>query len=127
MKFSLRHNHAGYVPRASKVFLLACDLTDNPIKGMEPWFQVMDESGTVVADGQMSEKGSCKYTDEFLWQGNFSQVERPGKYKISVMDTKGNALAESLDFEISDGIIVNQLALTLKSFYFQRSGLFMLL
>ena len=64
MKFSLRHNHAGYVPRASKVFLLACDLTENPIKGMEPWFQVMDESGTVVADGQMSEKGSCKYTDD---------------------------------------------------------------
>ena len=122
MKFSLRHNHAGYVPRASKVFLLACDLTENPIKGMEPWFQVMDESGTVVADGQMSEKGSCKYTDEFLWQGNFSQVERPGKYKISVMDTKGNALAESLDFEISDRIIETQLALTLKSFYFQRSG-----
>ncbi len=122
MKFSIRHNHVGYEPKAPKVFLLACDTPENPLKEMSPWFQVIDESGTVVADGQMSEKGSCKYTDEFLWQGDFSQVARLGKYKISVMDAKGNSLAESFDFEISDRMVVNQLAMTLKSFYFQRSG-----
>ena len=122
MKFFIRHNHVGYEPKATKVFLLACDTPENPLKEMSPWFQVTDESGTVVADGQMSEKGSCKYTDEFLWQGDFFQVARLGKYKISVMDAKGNSLAESFDFEISDRMVVNQLAMTLKSFYFQRSG-----
>ena len=122
MIFSLRHNHAGYVPEASKVFLLACDLTENPIKGMEPWFQVVGETGEVSFSGQMEEWGFCPYTGEFVWQGDFSQVKKLGKYRISVMDAKGNSLAESHLFEISDNIIVNQLATTLKSFYFQRSG-----
>ncbi len=122
MKFSVRYNHVGYAPKGPKVFLLACDVADNPLKGMQLWFEVYTERGERVFGASMAEKGSCSYTDEFVWEGDFSLLDTPGKYHICVMDAKGNILAESKFFNISDKLALEQLSLTLKSFYFQRCG-----
>ena len=122
MNFSVRYNHVGYAPKGPKVFLLACDVVDNPLKGMQPWFEVFAENGERVYGAAMVEKGPCTYTDEFVWEGNFSSLESVGRYRISVIDTKGNVLAESKFFEVSDRLVLEQLSSTLRSFYFQRSG-----
>ena len=122
MNFSVRYNHVGYAPKGPKFFLLSCDVTDNPLKGMQPWFEILSESGERVFGAPMAEKGTCSYTDEFVWEGNFSAVENPGKYRISIIDAKGNVLAESKFFEISDRLVLEQLSSALRSFYFQRCG-----
>ena len=122
MEFSIRYNHVGYAPKGPKVFLLTCDVVDNPLKGMQPWFDVIAENGERVYGAAMAEKGSCSYTDEFVWEGDFSLLDTPGKYHICVMDAKGNIIAESKFFEVSDKLALEQLSLTLKSFYFQRCG-----
>lgn len=122
MKFSVRYNHVGYAPKGPKVFLLACDVADNPLKGMQPWFEVYTERGECVFGASMAEKGACSYTDEFVWEGDFSEIARDGNYRIAVMDTKGNILAESKIFEVSDRLALEQLSSTLRSFYFQRCG-----
>ena len=122
MIFSVRYNHVGYAPKGPKVFLLACDVADNPLKGMQPWFEILSENGERVFGASMAEKGPCTYTDEFVWEGDFAMFEKSGNYRISVIDTKGNVLAESKFFEISDRLALEQLSTTLRSFYFQRSG-----
>ncbi|MBR2307070.1 MAG: glycoside hydrolase family 9 protein [Fibrobacter sp.] len=122
MKFSVRYNHVGYAPKGPKVFLLACDVADNPLKGMLPWFEVYAERGERVFGASMAEKGACSYTDEFVWEGDFSEIARDGNYRIAVMDAKGDILAESKIFEVSDRLALEQLSSTLRSFYFQRCG-----
>ena len=122
MKFSVRYNHVGYAPKGPKVFLLACDVADNPLKGMQPWFEVYTERGERVFGASMAEKGACSYTDEFVWEGDFSEIARDGNYRIAVMDAKGDILAESKIFEVSDRLALEQLSSTLRSFYFQRCG-----
>ena len=122
MKFSVRYNHVGYAPEGPKVFLLACDSVSNSLKGMLPWFDIFAEDGERVYGAAMVEKGSCSYTDEFVWEGDFSALVKPGKYRISIIDAKGNILAESKFFEVSDRLALEQLSSTLKSFYFQRCG-----
>ena len=122
MKFCVRYNHVGYAPKGPKFFLLACNAADNPLKEMQPWFDVFAENGERVYGAAMVEKGPCTYTDEFVWEGDFSSLESVGRYRISVIDTKGNVLAESKFFEVSDRLVLEQLSSTLRSFYFQRSG-----
>lgn len=122
MEFSIRYNHVGYAPKGPKVFLLACDVADNPLKGMQPWFEVYTERGERVFGASMAEKGAYSYTDEFVWEGDFSEIARDGNYRIAVMDAKGNILAESKIFEVSDRLALEQLSSTLRSFYFQRCG-----
>ena len=122
MEFCVRYNHVGYAPKGPKFFLLACNAADNPLKEMLPWFDVFAENGERVYGAAMVEKGPCTYTDEFVWEGNFSSLESVGRYRISVIDTKGNVLAESKFFEVSDRLVLEQLSSTLRSFYFQRSG-----
>lgn len=122
MEFCVRYNHVGYAPKGPKFFLLACNAADNPLKEMQPWFDVFAENGERVYGAAMVEKGPCTYTDEFVWEGDFSSLESGGRYRISVIDTKGNVLAESKFFEVSDRLVLEQLSSTLRSFYFQRSG-----
>ena len=114
MIFSVRYNHVGYAPKGPKVFLLACDVADNPLKGMQPWFEILSENGERVFGASMAEKGPCTYTDEFVWEGDFAMFEESGHYRISVIDTKGNVLADSKFFEITDRLALAQLSKTLR-------------
>ena len=121
MGFKVRYNHVGYTPVSPKVFLLAAEPACVPGKGFAPAFEVVSESGSVVYTAAMSGQKVCNYTDEFIWTGDFSPVKNPGRYKVRVTDGE-NVLSESHLFDISEGIVPELLRLTLKSFYFQRSG-----
>jgi len=121
MDFKVRYNHVGYAPVSPKVFLLAAEPALVPEKGFAPAFEIVTEDGSVVYTAAMSGKVACGYTDEWVWKGDFSAVTAPGKFKIRVNDG-GNVLVESHVFEIADRINPELLFSTLKSFYFQRSG-----
>ncbi|MBR4917530.1 MAG: glycoside hydrolase family 9 protein [Fibrobacter sp.] len=121
MGFKVCYNHVGYAPVSPKEFLLAAEPACVPGKGFAPAFEVVSESGSVVYTAAMSGQKVCDYTDEFIWKGDFSAVKKPGRYKVRVTDG-GNVLSESHLFDVSDDIVPELLRLTLKSFYFQRSG-----
>lgn len=121
MDFKVRYNHVGYAPNSPKVFLLAADSTLASVKGVMPAFDIVSENGFVMYSGQMSEKTVCSYTDEWVWKGDFSALKMKGKFTIRVNDS-GKILAETHSFEIAENILPDLLFLTLKSFYFQRSG-----
>ena len=118
MDFSLRYNHVGYAPAASKEFLVAGDSS----VAVPARFQLVSVRGETVFSGVMGEKGTCSYTGEFLWQGNFSAFSTLGHFRIEVLDGAGTLLAQSREFEIAGRLTGEQLTLTLESFYFQRSG-----
>ena len=118
MDFSLRYNHVGYAPAASKEFLVAGDSS----VAVPARFQLVSARGEVVFSGAMGEKGTCSYTGEFLWQGDFSAFSTLGHFRIVVLDGAGTPLAQSREFEIAGRLTGEQLTLTLESFYFQRSG-----
>ena len=118
MDFSLHYNHVGYAPAASKEFLVA----GGSSVAVPACFQLVSTSGEVVFSGAMGERGTCSYTGEFLWQGDFSAFSIPGHFRIVVVDDAGTPLARSREFEIAERLMGEQLALTLESFYFQRSG-----
>jgi endoglucanase len=118
MDFSLRYNHVGYAPAVSKEFLVAGDSS----VAVPARFQLVSVRGETVFSGAMGEKGTCSYTGEFLWQGDFSAFSTLGHFRIVVLDGAGTPLAQSREFEIAGRLTGEQLTLTLESFYFQRSG-----
>ena len=118
MDFSLRYNHVGYAPAASKEFLVAGDSS----VAVPTRFQLVSAHGEVVFSGTMGEKGTCSYTGEFLWHGDFSAFSTLGHFRIEVLDGAETLLAQSREFEIAERLTGEQLTLTLESFYFQRSG-----
>ena len=118
MGFSVHYNHVGYAPSSPKVFLLVGGATEN--SAFE--FDILDEGCQRVYTGKLSPKGPCAYTDELVWEGDFSPVRHEGRYRISVRAGSEAPVAETKFFDVSDNVVYNLLSLTLKSFYFQRSG-----
>ena len=121
MGFSVRYNHVGYAPSSPKVFLFVGG-SDTEKAGTPFEFDVFDEGCSCVYSGKLIPKGSCAYTDEFVWEGDFSSIRREGRYRISVRNGSEVPVAETKFFDVSDNVVYNLLSLTLKSFYFQRSG-----
>lgn len=112
MSFSIRYNHVGYSPKASKEFLVV----SNDSKNIPSKFELVTESGKVVFQGPLQQKSFCEYSAEYVWSGDFSNVAELGNYKLRVENVESNT------FAISDTWVTKQLASTLKSFYYQRSG-----
>ena len=124
-EFSIRYNHVGYGIGFPKIFYLAMPMgMDSRI--LEASFKVVDENGSVTQAGKLAKRGDCAYTDETLFEGDFSDVTVPGKFKISVqvIAQDGAKLfeGESFFFDISDRWLESQLKANIKSFFFQRTG-----
>ena len=117
----VRYNHVGYAPASPKVFLLVAEPTSFLGNGFVPTFEIVAEDGLVVYLAAMSEKSTCTYTDEWVWKGDFTGFTRPGKFKIRVY-VGWDGYVESRFFEIAENITPKLLISTLRSFYFQRSG-----
>ncbi len=113
MGVKIHYNHVGYRPNSQKKFLVS-GLSMDP-KERELFFSVVNQSGEAVFEGTLSERGYCDYTDETLYEGDFSSLNVPGDYRIV-------AGSETHLFRISDEIVLEQLKANIKSFYFQRSG-----
>lgn len=122
-EFSIRYNHVGYGAGFPKVFYVAMPMD---VGVREATFRILDVAGMVVQEGCLARRGDCGYTEETLFEGDFTALSAPGKYKIAVqvLGTDGNTLyeAESFLFEISDNLFERELRANIKSFYFQRTG-----
>ena len=122
-EFSIRYNHVGYGAGFPKVFYVAMPMD---VGVREATFRILDVAGMVVQEGSLARRGDCGYTEETLFEGDFTALSVPGKYKIAVqvLGTDGNTLyeAESFLFEISDNLFERELRANIKSFYFQRTG-----
>ena len=132
MKIPVRYNHVGYAPDAAKIFFVnPAELPETDLAVSDVFFRIVrvnSEKG-VAWDGNLLEhtyehQGTCEYTGECLWSGDFSRVLELGRFAIQLWK-KGNPeklFFETLPFEISNDWIYRQLLANIKSFYYQRSG-----
>lgn len=118
----IHYNHVGYAPQAPKRFLVTLGegITEVPEILGDCHFEIVDQQGSPVCKGNLARKGVCDYTAELAWVGDFTQFVTEGSFKIKVY--LGDQSAETRNFEISHQWLRRQLASTLKSFYYQRSG-----
>lgn len=108
-KPALRYNHIGYAPLAPKYFLA--------VETSFSSFEVLDELNEVVYSGELISRGVWPPTEENTLFGDFSALQKNGKYRIVV----GDAL-KSEWFTIGGGWLSAQLNANIKSFYYQRTG-----
>ena len=132
MKIPVRYNHVGYAPDAAKIFFVnPAELPETDLAVSDVFFRIVrvnSEKG-VAWDGNLLEHtyehlGTCEYTGESLWSGDFSGVLELGRFAIQLWK-KGNPeklFFETLPFEISNDWIYRQLLANIKSFYYQRCG-----
>lgn len=133
LNIPIRYNHVGYRPTDSKIFFLEpskLGLDENLWAGL--YYRIVGLSGSVdyrgsFRRGSFENDGTCDYTGENLWCGDFSSVQEPGSYQIFLCvkrsdDGLEEILFKSPSFEISEDWILRQLKANIKSFYFQRSG-----
>ncbi|MCQ2054963.1 MAG: glycoside hydrolase family 9 protein [Fibrobacter sp.] len=125
----IRYNHVGYGTKLPKHFLLTVpkNTVDSalPDKITGARFVIVGESGTSAFEGELTPRSFCDYTDEFVYDGDFSALKTPGKYKIKVFcpcAESGTVCVNSNFFEISNEWLLKQLKANIKSFYYQRTG-----
>ena len=115
MDVKIHYCHLGYAPSASKSFLIAFS-EDIPAKAVK--FKVLDVSSHAVFEGEAEKLCYLDYTDEILFNGDFSAVCVPGQYRIAL---DGFDVQSHL-FDISGNWLADQFKANIKSFYLQRSG-----
>jgi len=106
---SILHNQVGYLPRAGKRFLVA-----NP--GMQHDWAVLDGTGKAVLQGHLSPMGAWDASGDTMASGDFSRLEKPGRYRINVGDSL------SAPFEVSAEVFRPVLLASLRSYWFQRAS-----
>ena len=77
-KPALRYNHIGYAPLAPKYFLA--------VETSFSSFEVLDELNEVVYSGELISRGVWPPTEENTLFGDFSALQKNGKYRIVVGD-----------------------------------------
>ena len=136
MEIPVRYNHVGYAPDAAKIFFVVSEelkkLTREPVEKLR--FRIVSSEGAVLhvgsfREGSFDHQGSCDYSAETLWTGDFSAVKKECACSIQICENiegcEGvfpKVLFESEKFEIGKAWIERQLKANIKSFYFQRSG-----
>ncbi len=105
---TIRINQLGYFPGSTKTAIVA----DNEAQ----WFDVIDASGEVVFEGELTNAGYWDASGEEVKQANFSELTTPGEYRLKVEDEL------SYPFEIGTDFLKDATFASLKSYYFHRSG-----
>jgi len=105
-----RLNQLGYYPNSVKQFVVA----DMPAQA----YKVVDESGTTVFSGNLSDKGTWDMSGEKVMMGDFSKLTKSGRYYIFVDDS-----ISSFPFEVKEGLYTEALNAAIKSYYFQRASI----
>ena len=115
MDAKIHYCEPGYALSFPKVFLIAFSKAQSfaTVK-----FKILDKSSRTVYEGEAEKLGSCDYTGEFLYRGDFTLLETPGQYRIALVDFD----VQSRLFEVSNEWLVREAKANIKSFYFQRSG-----
>ena len=101
-------NQLGYLPCEKKVAVFNKETAS---------FKVADTSGKIVLEGKANKLGLDKYSEDEIWQGDFSQIKECGSY--NVYNDNGE---KSLTFTISEDVYNKSLYDILKAFYYLRCG-----
>lgn len=101
-------NQLGYLPCEKKVAVFNKETAS---------FKVADTSGKTILEGATTKCGFDKYSEDEIWQGDFSQIKECGSY--NVYDDNGE---KSLTFTISEDVYNKSLYDILKAFYYLRCG-----
>ena len=101
-------NQLGYLPCEKKVAVFNKETAS---------FKVADTSGKIVLEGKTTKLGLDKYSEDEIWQGDFSQIKECGSY--NVCNDNGE---KSLTFTISEDVYNKSLYDILKAFYYLRCG-----
>lgn len=102
----IRINQLGYLEKGEKVFVVA-DLDDQS-------FELLDERGIVVFNGNLKEQGFWDKSGEKISLGDFTSYTKSGKYTLKVGDRV------SYPFIIDNEVFKEVKNAALKSYYLQR-------
>ncbi len=103
----VRVNQLGYFPYAQKRFVV----TDSAVTD----FAIFDDQGKFVYSGKVEPKGWWNTSGEYISQGNFVEVTKPGRYKLIA----GNN-GKEYDVNIGSDIYRSAFDASVKAFYYQR-------
>lgn len=123
----IRYDHVGYGVLFPKKFFVAFSANDVWENGKirdslaHPIFRIQSEQNQFLFTDKLKYRGDCGYTDEVLFEGDFSKFQILGRFRIVVLVGE-DVLDRSHFFEISSELLYRQLKANVKSFYFQRSG-----
>ena len=105
-------NQVGFLPDSVKTVVISSAAPGDA-------FDVVDENGTVVYTGKLSEAfDNTLISGEVVYKGDFSEFATPGTYKVVSGDG-----AESYPFTISDGVYNDLLKDSFRMLYLQRCGM----
>ncbi len=108
----IKINQLGYFPSGKKVFCVA-----NSVSGS---FIIVNHENKAIYQGKLKNKGYWGKSGEQIKTGEFTSINKPGKYYIAISD-KGNSHA----FEIKNGLYKDVATDATRSYYFQRASMCM--
>ncbi|WP_029034506.1 glycoside hydrolase family 9 protein [Salinimicrobium terrae] len=105
----IRLNQIGFYPEGPKLAIVANPDATN--------FRVLSTNGTEVFSGELSEAKEWPHSFEQVKQADFSALNTPGSYVLSVPE-----VGFSYPFEINEKVHSEPAKASLKAFYFQRAS-----
>ncbi|MEN3014347.1 MAG: glycoside hydrolase family 9 protein [Endomicrobiia bacterium] len=107
----IKINQVGYLPTSKKIVLVDKEATE---------FEVIDvKTSKVVFKGKLENKGIDRSSKDNIWEGDFSQLTTPGRYKIFIPSLN----EESYEFVIAENIYNEVFYKVMRSYYLQRCGI----
>lgn len=107
----IKINQVGYLPNSKKIVLVDKEANE---------FEVVDvKTSKVVFKGKLESKGIDRSSKDPIWEGDFSSLTTPGRYKIVVPSLN----EESYEFTIADNIYNEVYYKVMRSYYLQRCGI----
>ncbi len=103
----IRINQIGYEIYSPKRFVV--------IDTKSEAFEIINESGDVIHEGSLIDRGEWKSSGESVKMGDFSTLSAPGTYRISIEN-----VGISYPFQIGSNLYLDAAIDGLKSFYLQR-------
>jgi endoglucanase len=109
-KAIIKANQLGYYPNSVKKAIIA--------RTTDSTFQIKNIIGKVVFEGKLSKPVFYDKSGEDLRIADFSELNQPGSYLLTVQDA-----VEDFRFEIKDKLYSDAFTSVLKSYYYQRTGI----
>lgn len=107
---SINLNQVGFLTNARKTCVVRAENAGDS-------FTIIDLNGTEVYSGKLDGPNNASFAGETVWNGDFSDFNTPGKYKIKI--SNGDT---SNEFEVGDNVYDNLLKDALKMLTIQRCG-----
>ncbi|RLD70509.1 MAG: cellulase [Bacteroidetes bacterium] len=107
---NIRYNQVGYYPHSIKEFVVADYEASS--------FQILNDRGKIVLEGELIEKGNWEASGEHVLQGDFSILTKAGTFYIQL-----NTGITTSPFYIVPWVYEAALNASIKSFYFQRASM----